>query len=110
LSHEAHRFHEIDQEDDGFPPHQEHARLRHGRSLGPGCLLSVLVGHVDLATRPRNIHLRCYETASQVVERKRTSKAILSAIPWLSVVWFGHFQLLVFSQRVVIKSATSPLA
>ena len=42
LSHEPHRFHEVDQQHDGFLPHEFHARVPHIGSLGrapcPSCL------------------------------------------------------------------------
>ena len=57
LSHEPHRFHEIDQQDDGLLAYQQDACVGRDRSLGAVGLLSVFFGHFNLATQPRDVHL-----------------------------------------------------
>ena len=55
LSHEPHRFHEVDQQDDGLLPDKSNACVRERRMLGPSALLVAFVhrvlDHGDPASR-----------------------------------------------------------
>jgi hypothetical protein len=87
LSHEAHGFHEVNQQYDGFLPHESDARAPNAVSLGlSGLLLAFvqrIIVHGDPTARSRPCHPRWYGTASQELGRQGDGMVIRPPTPAL---------------------------